>query len=327
MQSRKWQITINNPDEKGMSHDVLKEIMSKFKSCVYYCMCDEIGQQETYHTHLYFVCKGGVEFETVRKRFRQIAHIEYCNGTSQQNRDYVRKEGKYLKDKKHETNLIDTFYEWGEMPIERQGARNDLVELLDMVKAGKTNVEIIEENANYCFSIDKIDRVRMSYNEENYKNVFRTLDVTYVFGKAGTGKTRGVMDSYGYSNVYRITDYNHPFDMYGGQDVILFDEFRSSLKITDMLNYLDGYPLMLPARFSNRVACYTKVYLCSNIELEKQFTSIQKEEKETWRALLRRINRVVEYTDNERIEYATVDEYFSREELWKNVNEQITIPF
>ncbi len=31
-----------------------------------------------------------------------------------------------------------------------------------------------------------------------------------------------------------------------GQDVIVFEEFRSSLKIQDMLNYLDGYPCELP---------------------------------------------------------------------------------
>lgn len=44
----------------------------------------------------------------------------------------------------------------------------------------------------------------------------------------------GVLESNGYSDVYRVTDYIHPFDGYNCQPVICFDEFRSSLKIKDM---------------------------------------------------------------------------------------------
>lgn len=36
-----------------------------------------------------------------------------------------------------------------------------------------------------------------------------------------------------------------------------------------MLNYLDGYPLMLPSRYADKAACYTEVYLVSNIPLEE----------------------------------------------------------
>ena len=92
-----------------------------------------------------------------------------------------------------------------------------------------------------------------------------------------------------------MTNYQRaPFDGYAGQDVLLFDEFRSSLPIADMLKYLDGYPLMLPCRYGDRVACYTKVYLLSNIPMEKQYPNIQLEEPETWRAFLRRFSGVSE---------------------------------
>lgn len=52
-QSRKWQITINNPTEKGLTHDKLKMILAEMKSVIYWCMADEIGENGTYHTHLY----------------------------------------------------------------------------------------------------------------------------------------------------------------------------------------------------------------------------------------------------------------------------------
>lgn len=71
------------------------------------------------------------------------------------------------------------------------------------------------------------------------------------------GKTRSFMDRYGYANYYRVTDYRHPFGTYDGQDVLIFEEFRGSLKHSDMLNYLDGYPLLLPCRCFNRQALDT----------------------------------------------------------------------
>lgn len=65
--------------------------------------------------------------------------------------------------------------------------------------------------------------------------------------------------------------------------------------ISAMLNYLDIYPLTLPARYTDRIACYTKVYITSNIPLEEQYRDIQRYQMETWRAFLRRVQNVIEY--------------------------------
>ena len=58
---------------------------------------------------------------------------------------------------------------------------------------------------------------------------------------------------------------------------------------------LDGYPLALPARYANRQACYTTVYLISNIDLRDQYKNVQENEPATWKAFLRRIHHVIEY--------------------------------
>ena len=43
-----------------------------------------------------------------------------------------------------------------------------------------------------------------------------------------------------------------------------------------MLNLLDIYPLMLPARKKRqKVACYTKVYITSNLLLSRQYQAVQ----------------------------------------------------
>lgn len=62
-----------------------------------------------------------------------------------------------------------------------------------------------------------------------------------------------------------------------------------------MLNYLDIYPITLPARYNDRTACYTKVYITRNIPLEQQYRDIQRDKLETWRAFLRRVKNVIEY--------------------------------
>ena len=285
--SRKWLLTINNPKDLNLTHEQIKQILPMFPTLLYWCMADEQGSQ--YHTHLYIYSKNPIRFSTLQSRFKG-AHIDKCKGTSLDNRTYIRKEGKYENTDKAETRIEGTFEEMGECPVEMQGQRNDLDALYDMIKNGLSNAEIFAQYPQFMLNTDKIDRARQVIVEDIYKKRFRTLDVTYIFGHAGKGKTRYVMEKYGYDKVYRVTDYYHPFDTYSGQDVVIFEEFRSSLKIQDMLNYLDGYPLMLPARFSNRVACYTKVYLISNIPLEEQYKTIQLEQPETWKALIRRIH-------------------------------------
>lgn len=291
-QSRKWQLTINNPTEKGFTHERIRTELDSLKSVVYWCMADEIGENGTYHTHIYIQGKGAMRFSTIKKRF-DSAHIEMAKGTALQNREYVAKSGKWEKDKKHETCVDGTFEEWGEMPVERQGARNDLADLHAMVKEGLSDYDILEQMPEAMLQLDKIQLTRQVIVQEKYKNSWRDLTCVYIYGDTGTGKTRSVMEKYGYENVFRVTDYFHPFDNYRGQDVIIFEEFRSGFRIADMLNYLDGYPLELPCRYANKYACYTKVYIISNIPLSEQYRN---QPQESFNAFLRRINYVLHYT-------------------------------
>lgn len=293
--TRKWQVTINNPSQHSFEHERIRSVLEGME-LEYSCMCDEIGEEGTYHTHVFLYGKNQIRFSTMKNKFPG-AHLEMCNGTAQENRDYIRKEGKYAKSKKKETNLPETFEEFGECPMERPGRRTDLEDLYDWISEGKSNYEIMKEDPRYMFNLDKIDRARQTMLEAKYRNAFRQLQVTYIHGETGSGKTRGVMEEYGYENVYRVTDYDHPFDSYRQQDVVVFEEFRSSLKIQDMLNYLDGYPLELPCRYQNKRACYTKIFIISNITLLDQYTSVQNEHPETFKAFLRRIHKT-QYLDN-----------------------------
>ena len=158
-------------------------------------------------------------------------------------------------------------------------------------------------------NLQHIDKAWLEILSSQYRAQRRAhLLVTYVSGPTGYGKSRQILDSHGDSNVYRVTDYKHPFDTYSGEDVIVFEEFRSDLPIGNMLNYLDIYPLQLPARYNNRQACYNFVYLVSNWKLEDQYRNISLEHQETWKAFIRRIHKVRIHTaPGEWTEYNTND--------------------
>lgn len=290
-QSRKYLLTINNPAEHDITPEFIQQtLVSHFKSLVYSCMSAEVATQ--YHIHLFLAFSSPVRFSTIKKHF-PTAHIDKSRGTSENNRDYVFKQGKWADTNKAETNLKDTHWEWGEIPLERHGSRSDLAELYELIHDGYSNAEIIEQNPDNILLLQHIDRTRKAILEEKYKNDWRDLEVTYIFGPTGSGKSSHVMQTHGFANVFRVTDYLHPFDSYRQQDVIVFEEFSSSLKIQDMLNYLDGFPLELPSRYSNKQATFTKVYIISNLPLRMQYETVQLEKPEVWKAFLRRIKKVL----------------------------------
>ena len=156
--SRKYQLTINNPIDNGYTHDKIKAVFDDFKGLVYYCMCDEIGEQGTYHTHIFFICRNAVMFDTVKSRFYG-AHIEKVLGSNQENYDYIRKIGEKYQNKA-ETNLADTFEEYGILPPDRASNSSIDEEIYQLVKEGKSNFEILEIFPKAYTRIDKINKAR-----------------------------------------------------------------------------------------------------------------------------------------------------------------------
>lgn len=328
-QSAKYQLTINHPEKKGMTHKRLIQILKdNFKTLEYMCMADEQGN--IFHTHVFVCFRSRVRFSTIKKHFPQ-AHIEPVKGTVSQNVSYIKKSGKWENTNKHDTIIDGSFEEYGNRPPDSKGRRNDMSELYQMVSDGKTNAEILAVNQDYILNIDKIDKVRTTILMERYKNTFRDeLKVVYVYGMTGTGKTSGILKKYGCENVYRVTDYEHPFDGYNCQPVICFDEFRNSLRLKDMLTYCDIYPIELPARYSNKFACYSTVYIISNWELERQYLELQKEDAESWKAFLRRIHEIQVYNENREVTiYNSVRKYMERNEQFHIIKkaEQANLPF
>ena len=303
-QCRKWQITINNPDEHNITDEIIKELLMKF-SPDYYCMSKEIGNKtKNYHIHIFLYSKSPIRFNTIKNRF-PVSHIEKAYGSITENIEYIRKTGKWENTDKTETSIEGSFEEYGIVPTELLEKDPIMGQLLEDIKNNKSNIDIIEENPRLAFRIKEIDVIRQTYLADRYSKENRDIVVTYIYGATGTGKTRGIFEKHGARNICRITNYNSSrgilFDNYNNsQEVLVFEEFHSQIPIEDMLNYLDVYPIMLPARYNDKVACYTKVYITSNIPLENQYENIKGSLNKcsVYQAFLRRIHNVIEYKEN-----------------------------
>lgn len=329
-QREMWLITINNPEAHGVTHEgIHNTLQNEFPTIQYYAMCDEKGS--CYHIHCVVCFTSRVRFSTIKKKecFSK-AHLDAVNGTLSECVTYLKKGGKWLENQdKQDQKIEGTFEEWGEMPPDK-GRNKMMAELLEMIRAGYSDAEIIMRNPDYIAFLEKIGRARTTLLIEKYKGT-RRLDLTviYVFGPTQTGKSRMVLDCHGDENVYRVTDYQHPFDHYSPtQSVLCFEEFRNSLSISSMLEYTDIYPLQLPARYANNFACYTTVYIISNWPLEEQYKDVQVSSPDTWKAFLRRIHRVMVFNkDGSKTEYDSVKSYMERKQQFHPVNDDMVIPF
>ncbi len=329
IQRHAFQLTINNPADYGYDHTAIKKLcVTSFSTLKYFCMADETGKNGTPHTHIYICFSSRVRWAKVKKAFPE-AHIEVAHGSAEENIMYIKKDGKWRDTEKEETRIEGSYEEWGEPP-KQKGNNQDMAELYQLIKAGYTDSEIFEINNDYIKEVDRINKVRTTILVDKYKGTRRNIHVVYISGATGTGKTRGVLDTHGDSNVYRVSDYDHPFDQYACQSVLCLDEFRSNLRLSDMLNYCDIYPIQLPSRYSNKVACYETVYIVSNWDLEKQYPDCKKNDKESYDAFLRRIHEVRVYNADGTIDtYNSVKEYMYRNTPLKEITkcEQQKLPF
>ena len=300
MQSRKWALVINNPQEANLDHPAIIQILHRFAPD-YFCLSDEISKTGTYHTHIFLFSNSPIRFSTLKTRF-PIAHIEKAYGSAQENRDYIRKDGKWKDTEKSETVVPDTFFEWGHIPDIREEKAPKLFQLIQDVQAGISTTDILHNTPDFAFRVRDIDILRQALLAERFSSENRDIEVSYLYGKSGVGKTRSIYARYEARNICRVTNYRIgkgiSFDNYTCQDVLVFEEFYSQVPIADMLNYLDIYPLYLPARYTDRVACYHHVYITSNAPLEYQYSDIQESRPATWAAFLRRIHNVCEFLED-----------------------------
>lgn len=184
------------------------------------------------------------------------------------------------------------FLEYGELT--KQGQRTDIEQFTHAIIDGYSNMELLAEfPAQTQRYLNNIDKIRQMALAEHYSKELRhELKVIYLSGSAGVGKTRYIYDTYDISDIYRVSDYTNPFDNYKGQKILVLDEYDNQLPIQLLLNVIDIYPMLLPARYHDKWVCYDKVYIISNHEYDKVFGMYNHEIN---KAVKRRINLITPY--------------------------------
>lgn len=272
--SRGWLLTL--PAEE-YSKEAIEAALEPYSA---YIGQLEKGEHTNYlHWQIYLEHREAIRFSTLKRLFPR-GHLEARKGTKAQAVAYVTKS---------ETSQ-GVAIQKGEIRTEdERGRRTDLERLRERIlKEGASARSLILEDPSALRYSKKLIELEEIRNEQTWGRTEREVKARYLWGPPGAGKTRMLFERYGHGQVYRVTDYAHPFDRYDGEPVLALDEFDEGVSFDLLLNLLDRYPLQLPARYVNRWAAFTEVWVIANVPLRRQYRKVQREEPERWEALLRR---------------------------------------
>lgn len=296
-QSRKYQLTINNPLEHGLTREEIKRRLGEMRSIVYFCLADEVGDEGTQHTHIFFVAKSPVRFSTVKKKF-STAHIETVGGTNAENRAYIEKSGEKFAEKA-QTSIAGTFEEVGELPTDKQpGERSDLEEIAELIDAGLTPDEIMAQYFPWR-RYEKMIRAGYFAKRRDETPTIRDVAVHYLVGESGSGKSytySTLCEELGEDRIYFLTDYDGGgFDNYNGEPVLFMDEFKGQFRFGQLLTLIDKFKSQVHARYANVVALWNEVYITSVFPPEELYQKMVEEDKQgrdKQKQLMRRITDI-----------------------------------
>jgi len=193
--------------------------------------------------------------------------LKPCYDSNAYYRDYCKKE---------DTAQAEyPYFEDGEFVEERE--RTDTQDFKQLVANHKIPIsEVFDRHPTLTVqSLPRIKQLRQELLDEKFSRLVRDVHVIYMYGPTRQGKSTSLRRIYGldladYCKVGKAT-HTGKFDKYNGHDVIVFDEFKGIIPLTEMNEYLEGEPVHLPARNNDRVACYTKVFIMSNYTLAELY--------------------------------------------------------
>lgn len=222
------------------------------------------------HWQSYLEFKEKVSMKSIKEMFNdKTIHLEKRQGTKEQAREYCMKDKKY-----REIGIWAT----------GQGFRTDLHEVSKQLIRGEIRLTNIMENDPqlYCKYRNGLKDIQAVADKKKSEG-FRKVEVVVISGPTGCGKTREAMTE----AKYKIEGENLKWwDGYEDQECILIDEYDNDVKITKLLNLLDGYQMRLDVKGGFTYAQWTKVYITTNLRKEELHSQAKEAHRD---ALFRRI--------------------------------------
>lgn len=255
---RAWLLTVPAEGEKGVKREELEKALGAYAA---YLGQLEEGEEAGYrHWQILLVHEQPVRFSTLHKRL-PTAHFEPVRDLAASIK-YVQKE---------ETRVPEVApLVKGEIKAPKgQGHRTDLDELRGRILGGSETVDELLLNEQHAWRHSRmVSDLVSARDRKRWGTDRRDVQVTAIFGDTGTGKTSAALEGLERrGSVCRVTNWNGAgtFDGYDGQPSIIFDEFTGQPPISELLTWLDVYPVSLPARYRPRQAQFSRVVILSNI--------------------------------------------------------------
>lgn len=205
------------------------------------------------HLQFYLEFSNPRALRTIQRKLG--SHVEARRGSARQAWDYCTKEESRVEEGRSK----------GTRPEPNQaGKRNDWEEIKELFEAGGSVDDVYLTNPGlYARNPVALQRLWERAN----KATDRDVQVLYIWGPSGTGKSWWVHEHY--PNAYRLDmrpSSGEPWwDGYANEDVVVIEDFRSAtIRFDTMLRILDRYPVRLPVKGASCSARYSTVILTSN---------------------------------------------------------------
>lgn len=163
-----------------------------------------------------------------------------------------------------------------------------------------------------CKNYDKLKKLWDLHCKILSMNPDRKLEVIFLHGKTGTGKTfnaKMIAKKLGY-DICISSAKNDPWQDYLGQACVICDDARDqNFEFEDLLKLLDNNTSStVQARYGNKVLNCKMMIFTSSVPLAFWYRNLMYYRQEDLKQLYRRINAYVEITDNEILLYDKIDD-------------------
>lgn len=231
------------------------------------CQVEKVGH---YHIQGYIQGRKDLRLSQLQK-LNKRAHWEVRHGTHDQARDYCTKEA----------SRVAGPWELGHAHA-NQGQRNDLEAIAEMVKANKTNIEIVESlGAGVSKFAKNISWLRFAFKEAESDRQLQGVKIYTLWGSTGVGKTFAAVNLMAGGNDYYIAECPSSkgtklwFDGYEGQKTLILDDFNGDFcAFRYLLRVLDKYKFKIEIKGSFTWAVWTTVIITTNIHPSGWFSGI-----------------------------------------------------
>jgi len=218
---RYFVFTINNP-----TNDDYKQLDSLSNSVDYLCYGHEIGKKEgTPHLQGYVELNAPQRFSWIKSRLSR-AYLAARQGSRTQARDYCFKE-------------CDNPTEYGKWKPDKQGARNELLQIKNKIDDGASIDDIAMEHFSSYLRYGRALREYMLIAAKKRNRNF-PIKCLWIHGPSGSGKSKYAWELY--PDAYEKTN-NKWWDGYSGEEVVIWDDFcmPKDISYQELLRWTDRY--------------------------------------------------------------------------------------